>query len=73
MSPFKSGIGLLATHLNLPIIPMRIDGLFPFKIAKKHYTPPGAIQVRIGNPVRFRAEDDAEEIARKLQEIVGGL
>lgn len=73
MSPFKSGIGLLATHLNLPIIPMRIDGLFPFKIAKKHYTPPGAIQVRIGDPVRFSPEDDAEEIARRLQEIVKGL
>jgi long-chain acyl-CoA synthetase len=73
MSPFKSGIGLLATHLNLPIIPMRIDGLFPFKIAKKHYTPPGAIQVKIGDPVRFGAEDDAEEIARRLQEIVAGL
>ncbi|HEX3584855.1 MAG TPA: AMP-binding protein, partial [Candidatus Angelobacter sp.] len=26
MSPFRSGIGLLATQLNLPIIPMRIDG-----------------------------------------------
>ena len=73
MSPFKSGIGLLATDLNLPIIPMRIDGLFPFKIAKKHYTPPGAVQVRVGDPVRFSAEEDAEEIARKLQEIVAGL
>jgi long-chain acyl-CoA synthetase len=73
MSPFKSGIGLLATHLNLPIIPMRIDGLFPFKIAKKHYTPPGAVQVKIGDPVRFSAEEDAEEIAMRLQEIVERL
>ncbi|HKW76165.1 MAG TPA: AMP-binding protein [Terriglobales bacterium] len=73
MSPFKSGIGLLATHLNLPIIPMRIDGLFPFKMAKKHYVPPGAIQVKVGEPVRFSADDDAEEIAKKLQEIVAGL
>lgn len=73
MSPFKSGIGLLATHLNLPVVPMRIDGLFPFKIAKKHYVPPGAVQVRIGEPVRFNAEDDAEAIARRLQEIVAGL
>jgi long-chain acyl-CoA synthetase len=73
MSPFKSGIGLLARHLDLPIIPMRIDGLFPLKMAKKHYAPPGAIQVRIGEPVRFNAEDDAEEIAKRLQEIVAGL
>jgi long-chain acyl-CoA synthetase len=73
MSPFRSGIGLLATHLNLPIIPMRIDGLFPFKIAKRHYAPPHAVQVRIGDPVRFEPTDDPEEIAKELQMIVERL
>jgi long-chain acyl-CoA synthetase len=73
MSPFRSGIGLLATQLNLPIIPMRIDGLFPFKIAKKHYAPPHAVQVRIGDPVKFEPTADPEEIAKELQRIVAGL
>ncbi len=73
MAPFRSGIGLLATQLNLPIIPMRIDGLFPFKIAKKHYAPPHAVQVRIGGPVRFEPTADPEEIARQLQRIVSEL
>lgn len=73
MSPFRSGIGLLATQLNLPVIPMRIDGLFPFKIAKKHYAPPHAVQVRIGEPVRFEPTADPEEIAKELQRIVGSL
>jgi long-chain acyl-CoA synthetase len=73
MSPFRSGIGLLATQLNLPIVPMRIDGLFPFKIAKKHYAPPHAVQVRIGDPVRFEPTADPEEIAKQLQRIVEKL
>jgi long-chain acyl-CoA synthetase len=73
MSPFRSGIGLLATQLNLPVIPIRIDGLFPFRIAKKHYAPPGAVQVRIGEPVRFNSDTDAEEIAKKLQKKVAEL
>jgi long-chain acyl-CoA synthetase len=73
MSPFRSGIGLLATQLNLPVIPMRIDGLFPFKIAKKHYAPPYAVQVRIGDPVRFEPAADPEEIAKELERIVAGL
>ncbi len=73
MSPFRSGIGLLATHLNLPIIPMRIDGLFPYKIAKKHYVPPNVVQVRIGDPVRFEPTADPEEIAKELQRIVETL
>jgi long-chain acyl-CoA synthetase len=73
MSPFRSGIGLLATHLNLPVIPMRIDGLFPLKAAKKYYAAPGTIQVRIGEPLRFDSGADAEEIARKLEKIVAEL
>lgn len=73
MAPFRSGIGLLATQLNLPVVPMRIDGLFPFKIAKKHYAPPYAVQVKIGDPVRFEPTDDPEEIAKRLQEIVAKL
>jgi long-chain acyl-CoA synthetase len=73
MSPFRSGIGLLATQLNLPVIPMRIDGLFPFKIAKKHYVPPHAVQIRMGDPVRFEPAADPEEIAKKLQTIVANL
>jgi long-chain acyl-CoA synthetase len=73
MAPFRSGIGLLATQLNLPIIPMRIDGLFPLKIAQKHYAPPHAVQVRIGDPVRFEPTADPEEIARELQSIVANL
>ena len=73
MGPFRSGIGLLATHLDLPVVPMRIDGLFPFRAAEKHYAPPGAIQVRIGHPVRFDPADDPEEIARELQRRVAAL
>jgi long-chain acyl-CoA synthetase len=73
MSPFRSGIGLLATHLSLPVIPMRIDGLFPLKAAKKHYAAPGTIQVRIGEPLTFDSGANAEEIARKLEKIVAEL
>jgi long-chain acyl-CoA synthetase len=73
INPFRSGIGLLTTHLNLPVVPVRIDGLFPFKIQKKHYAPPSAVQVRIGEPMKFEPSADPEEIAKKLQRVVAGL
>jgi long-chain acyl-CoA synthetase len=73
MAEFRKGIGLLATRLNLPVIPMRIDGLFPLKQQKKLLSKPGTVQVRIGEPVRFESTDDAEEIAKRLQHIVEGL
>ena len=73
MSPFRSGIGLLATQLNLPVIPVRIDGLFDMKIAKKHFAPPGTVQVRIGDPTKFDQNANPEEIARELQKLVAAL
>ncbi|MBV8053396.1 MAG: AMP-binding protein, partial [Acidobacteriaceae bacterium] len=33
LRPFRSGIGLLASNLRLPVVPMRIDGLFERKQA----------------------------------------
>ena len=73
MNEFRKGIGLLANRLNLPVVPMRIDGLFPLAQQKKHLAKPGTVQVRIGEPVQFESTDDPEEIARKLQSIVQNL
>ena len=73
LRPFRTGIGLLANNLRIPILPMRIDGLFELKCAGKKIAPPGKIQIRIGKPVQFAAETPPEEIARALQKIVEGL
>ena len=67
MLPFRAGIGLLANNLRVPIIPMRIDGLFELKQAGKKVAWPHAITVRIGRPVRFEPGSDPARIARELQ------
>ena len=71
--PFRSGVGLLANNLRIPIVPLRIDGLFEVKKSGKKFAAPGKIQVRVGKPVQFAADSDAEEIARELQKIVENL
>jgi long-chain acyl-CoA synthetase len=71
--PFRTGVGLLANNLRIPILPMRIDGLFEIKNAGKKFAAPGKIQVRIGKPVQFAPESDPEEIARALQKAVEDL
>ena len=73
LCPFRTGVGLLANNLRIPILPMRIDGLFEIKQAGKKFAAPGKIQVRIGKPVQFAPESDPEEIARALQEAVENL
>jgi long-chain acyl-CoA synthetase len=73
LCPFRTGVGLLANNLRIPILPMRIDGLFEIKHAGKKFAAPGKIQVRIGKPVQFAPETDPEEIARTLQKAVENL
>ncbi len=73
LRPFRTGVGLLANNLRIPILPMRIDGLFEIKRAGKKIAPPGKIQIRIGKPVQFTPETPPEEIARELQKLVESL
>ena len=73
MNPFRAGIGLLAQNLGIPVLPMRIDGLFEVKHAGKKFAAPGKIRVKIGKPMRFSADMDAANIAAELQKAVEEL
>jgi long-chain acyl-CoA synthetase len=73
MAPFQPGIGLLAQNLHLPVVPMRIDGLWKMRNEKRHFARPGELVVRIGAPVTFPADTPAAEIASRLQNAVQSL
>jgi long-chain acyl-CoA synthetase len=73
IQPFRSGVGLLANNLRIPVLPIRIDGLYEIKQMGKKYAAPGKIHVLIGKPLQFAPETDPEEIARALQEAVENL
>jgi long-chain acyl-CoA synthetase len=71
--PFRAGIGILVNSLKIPVVPMRIDGLFEVKQAGKKFARPGQISVRIGEPIRFENESAPAEIAEMLQRKVENL
>jgi long-chain acyl-CoA synthetase len=73
MNPFRTGIGLLAQNLGIPVLPMRIDGLYELKQAGKKFAAPYKIAVRIGKPLRFHPGTPPEQIAAQLQQAVKGL
>lgn len=73
LRPFRTGVGLLANNLRIPILPMRIDGLFEIKSAGKKFAAPGKIHVNIGKPMQFAPESDPKEIARALKKAVEDL
>lgn len=70
---FRAGIGLLAAQLQLPVIPMRLDGLFDLRQAERIITRPGHVRVTIGKPVRFAPDQEAQEIASELKRRVAEL
>jgi long-chain acyl-CoA synthetase len=67
MLPFRSGIGLLAKQLNIPVVPVHLDGLFDLKQRETIFARPGHVRATIGAPVRFAANHDANEITRELE------
>jgi long-chain acyl-CoA synthetase len=73
LRPFRSGIGLLVNNLRIPVIPMRVDGLFELKKAGKRMAPPYQITVRIGKPLQFDIAGDPAGVAVKLQQAVKSL
>lgn len=73
MDKFQSGIGLLAENLNVPIVPMRIDGAWKMRREGRRIAKRGEIVVRIGSAVRFRPGTPPEEIANQLRSIVASL
>ena len=73
MNPFRSGIGLLAQNLAIPVLPMRIDGLYEIKQAGKKFAAPHKISVHIGKPIRFEPGAAPEQIAGRLWDAVKAL
>ena len=73
MNPFRAGIGLLAENLGIPVLPMRIIGLFEVKQAGKKVAKPWTIRVRIGEPRKFPHGTDPQKIAAQLQNAVEAL
>ncbi len=73
LSSFRAGIGLLATRLRVPVIPMCLGNFWELKQKGKHMARPGQVSVAIGEPASFSAKDDPEKVAQELQARVEAL
>jgi long-chain acyl-CoA synthetase len=72
LKPFRPGVAMIGSRLNLPVFPVRIDGvdrvLHPsWKMARR-----GPVEVRFGAPIVFQGDDYAS-MARQLEEAVRRL
>jgi long-chain acyl-CoA synthetase len=67
IQPFRAGIGLLASELNVPIIPVMLHGLFELKKKRQYFVRPGAVTVTFGEPIELSPELTPAEITEKLE------
>ncbi len=73
VAPFRAGIGLLATRLAIPVVPIHVTGLFDLRQARQRLTRPGHVKIQIGEPVVYSNDETAEEIAQDLHARVESL
>jgi len=73
MAPFQGGVGILAQRLNIPVVPMRLDGVWQMKREHRRFAAAGEIKVHIGAPVRVPPHFTPEEITTYLESLVRSL
>jgi long-chain acyl-CoA synthetase len=73
MNPFMSGTGLLAANLDLPVAPIKIEGLFDLTRQRRYFSRPGTVTVTFGEPVTFERGTDPDRITKELEERVRAL
>ena len=73
MEPFKPGVGLLAMRLELPVVPIHLDGLFAILSYRDRWPKTGPVRVRIGKPIHFDESESFENAAMRVEAAVRDL
>jgi long-chain acyl-CoA synthetase len=73
IQPFRAGIGLLASELNVPVIPVMLRGLFELKKKRQYFVRPGRVSVTFGEPITFAQGMTPAEITNELERRISTL
>lgn len=73
MIPFRPGAGLLAHNLQIPVVPLRLDGVWQMKQEHRRLARRNELTVHIGAPVTFSPDTPSAEIASRLESLVQAL
>jgi long-chain acyl-CoA synthetase len=69
---FMPGIGMIASKLDVQVVPVRIDGLENVLHPKMRFPKRGPVRVAFGAPMRLNG-DDYPALARQVEDAVKGL
>ena len=64
IKPFRGGVGMIASRLELPVVPVRLDGVDRILPLGSQVIRPGRVRVAFGAPLHLRGDDFAALAAR---------
>jgi 1-acyl-sn-glycerol-3-phosphate acyltransferase len=72
LKPFRGGIGMIASRLDLPVVPVKLEDVDRLLPVGSSFVRPGRIRVAFGAPLRLRGDDYAA-LAAQVEEAVRNL
>ncbi|MCU1259837.1 MAG: lcfB 4, partial [Bryobacterales bacterium] len=72
IQPFQPGVGMLASRLGLPIVPIRLEGLHQVLPRNQRWPRPGRVRVIFGPPIQVQSDNYAA-IAAAVEEAIRAL
>jgi 1-acyl-sn-glycerol-3-phosphate acyltransferase len=70
LQEFRPGIGMLAVRLQLPVVPIRLQGLFEIYSINDSWPRRGPVRVVIGAPLRFSSDKSYADATRAIRNAV---
>jgi long-chain acyl-CoA synthetase len=72
IKPFRGGIGMIGSRLDIPIVPIRIDDVDTLMPMGSSFVRPGRVRVAFGAPLQLRGDDYAA-LANEVEQAVRSL
>lgn len=72
MTRFQGGIGMIASRLDVPVVPVRLDGVHEILHTRWKMAKPGRVSVKFGAPMRLNGDDYAA-LAKQVEDAVRKL
>ena len=72
INEFRPGIGMIGARLDVPVVPVRLEGLERVLHQTARMATPGPVRVVFGAPLRLEGDDYAA-LAKQVEEAVRGL
>ena len=73
IAPFRPGVGMIGSRLNLKVVPVRIEGLDRVLPQGRKFPKPGRVTVKFGRALDISGGDDYESLARQIEAAVKRL